>query len=584
MNSRSLTSHFNVFLSSSVLAISLVALSSCSSSNSSSSTPTTPTSAQAANAGNFATSVFLGDSLTAGYQSSSLLDTAEIHGWAPLVATQANFSITQALIAYPGAPNTLVLNSVSPLSITSAPGTTTGRTNPSTQVTDLAVPGAFLNDIANTVPVASPTTGEQQITQLVLGFPGLGLGAANSQATFAVNAKPTTIFLWAGNNDALVADIDGTPNSMTSVSDFTTQYAALIKELTTTTSAHLVIGNIPDVTQVPYLQPAALILAEYSSGTGYPVATLSALFGITAGDYVTPEGLDEISAILAGTQKTPLSDPGVLTAAEAATVQANVVAYNKVISDQATATGATLVDINALFATVASSGLTINGYTGTNTFLGGFFSLDGIHPTNTGYAVVANTFIDAMNAAFKTTIAEVRPHQGRRRRSTLAPKPRRETHCPPRHRPKRPAQRRRPQPEANHLPQPPPISTQPCVRSLRHVLPVDDPEVSRNLKQSVIQWHIGHGTRRRLASHNPVLVADAVGPAQRHRQVEIADCIKTLPHASLRQRNDLRYRRCRLHRAHLPGNHPVRRPGSRLRRQVLRHGVARAKPLFSGFL
>jgi hypothetical protein len=27
-----------------------------------------------------------------------------VHGWAPLVATQANFPITQALIAYPGAP------------------------------------------------------------------------------------------------------------------------------------------------------------------------------------------------------------------------------------------------------------------------------------------------------------------------------------------------------------------------------------------------------------------------------------------------------------------------------------------------
>lgn len=49
--------------------------------------------AQAANAGNFSTTVFLGDSLTAGYQSSSLLDTQQVHGWAPLVATQASFSI-----------------------------------------------------------------------------------------------------------------------------------------------------------------------------------------------------------------------------------------------------------------------------------------------------------------------------------------------------------------------------------------------------------------------------------------------------------------------------------------------------------
>ena len=406
MNVRSLRPGLISFFSSALGAF-LVALSACSSGSSSTSTTTAPTQAQTSNAGNFTATVFLGDSLTAGYQSGSLLDTAEVHGWAPLVATQAGFSITQALIAYPGAPSTLLLNSASPLSIGTAAGTTTGRTNPSSQVSDLAVPGAFLNDIANTVPVVSPTTGEQQITQLVLGYPGFGLGEANSQATFAVNAKPTTIFLWAGNNDALVADLDGTPNSMTSAADFATQYTALIKELTTRTSAHLVIGTIPDVTLVPYLQPAALILGEYSTGTGFPIAALSALFGIAAGDYVTPEGLDEISAILAGTQKTPVSDPGVLTAAEAVTVQANVVAYNKVISDQATAAGATLVDINALFAGLAANGLTINGYKGTNGFLGGFFSLDGIHPTNTGYAVVANTFIDAMNAAFKTTVADV---------------------------------------------------------------------------------------------------------------------------------------------------------------------------------
>jgi lysophospholipase L1-like esterase len=408
MNPRPFPRRFSALLPAAALAGSLFGLGSCSSGGSSSTTTTGPTPAQTSNAGNFTTTVFLGDSLTAGYQSGSLLDTAEIHGWAPLVASQANFAITQALIAYPGAPSTLLLQSPGPPPvITTAAGTTTGRTNPASQATDLAVPGAFLNDIANTAPVANPTTPEEQITQLVLGFPGLGLGEADSQASFAVNAKPTTIFLWAGNNDALVADFDGTPASMTSLADFTTQYTALITELTTKTSAHLVIGNIPDVTLVPYLTPAALVLAEYSAATGYPVATLSGLFGISVGDFVTPEGLAEIAAILAGTQKTTVSDPGVLTAAEAATVQANVVAYNKVIAAEATAAGATLVDINALFTSLAASGKTINGYTGMTGFLGGFFSLDGIHPTNTGYAIVANTFIDTMNAAFKSSIGDV---------------------------------------------------------------------------------------------------------------------------------------------------------------------------------
>jgi len=61
----------------------------------------------------------------------------------------------------------------------------------------------------------------------------------------------------------------------------------------------------------------------------------------------------------------------------------------------------------ALFTQIAASGLTINGYTGTTSFLGGIFSLDGIHPSNTGYAVVANKFIDTMNASMNTKIPDV---------------------------------------------------------------------------------------------------------------------------------------------------------------------------------
>ena len=391
-----------------LLTLGFFALAGCSSGNNNAKPSAAVLAAQIKNTGNFSSTIFLGDSLTAGYQSSSLLDTQQVHGWAPLVAAQAGFSIVQPLIAYPGAPNVLQLvASGPPPVITTAPGTTTGRDNFAVQPTDLAVPGAFVNDVANTVPLANPAPGQQQINQLVLGFPGLGYGQAYSQATLAIKAQPTTIFLWIGNNDALIADLTGSPASMTSVGTFTTQYQALMSQLTTQTSAHLIIANIPDVTQGPYLTPATLILAGYAQATGLPVATLSALFGIVPGDYVNPAGSAQISAILNGTQKTQISDAGVLTAAEAVVVQNQVKAFNQVIATAATAAGATLVDINAVFAKLTVSGLPINGYTGTASFLGGFFSLDGIHPTNTGYAVVANTFIDAMNAAIKTTIPDV---------------------------------------------------------------------------------------------------------------------------------------------------------------------------------
>src|ERR1700722_13076235 len=405
MNTRSVPLLLSPVLTSTVGLLGLL-LAGCSSG---SSNPLAPVqAAQAKNAGNFSNTVFLGDSLTAGYQSGSLLDTQQVHGWAPLLAKQAGFNIIQPLIAYPGAPNVLQLVSVGPPPvITTAPGTTTGRDNFATQVTDLAVPGALLNDVLNTVPLVNPAPGQQQLNQLVLGFPGLGYGQAYSQATFAVKAQPTTIFLWIGNNDALIADETGMPSSMTSVSTFTTQYQALINLLTTMTPAHLVIANIPDVTQVPYLTPAAVVLGELSAETGLPTAALSGLLGIVPGDYVNDTGLAEITAILGGTQKGPIDDAGVLSAAEVVTVQAQVTAFNQVIAASAKGANATLVDINALFKQVSSSGLTINGYTGTATFLGGFFALDGIHPTNTGYAVVANKFIDTMNTAINTKIPDV---------------------------------------------------------------------------------------------------------------------------------------------------------------------------------
>ena len=175
-----------------------IAIAGCSSSGSSNPLAAIQ-AAQKANIGNFSNTVFLGDSLTAGFQSGSLLDTQQVHGWAPLVATQANFSIIQPLIAYPGAPNVLQLVSVGPPPvITAVSGATTGRDNFATQVTDLAVPGAVLNDVMNTVPLVNPPAGSQaQLNQLVLGFPGLGYGQVYSQSTFAIKAQPTTTsFSW----------------------------------------------------------------------------------------------------------------------------------------------------------------------------------------------------------------------------------------------------------------------------------------------------------------------------------------------------------------------------------------------------
>ena len=356
----------------------------------------------------FATTVVIGDSLSAGFQNGSLLDSQQPNGWASLVAKQANFSLALPLIASPGVPSVLQLVSLGPPPvIQQASGISIGRVDPLTQPYDLAVPGHLLNDVINTAPVLVPTSDEELITDLVLGFP---LGDTKSQMNKAIELNPTAIFVWAGNDDALRADESGSPSSMTPAATFTQEFTQLLGTLHSQTKATLIVANIPDVTEIPYLTPAATVIATVATETGLTQAQVAADLGIADGDLVNATGESEVETAIVqiqhGQTPTPLTDSGFLTASEVTQVQTTIDQYNSAITQEVAAVGGILVDIHSYFQTL-QSGITINNYHATTGFLGGLFSLDGVHPTNTGYALIANQFIGALNSNAKTNIAEV---------------------------------------------------------------------------------------------------------------------------------------------------------------------------------
>jgi lysophospholipase L1-like esterase len=388
----------NLLIASAALAVVVAGAVGCGSDSSSQGKSATP---------GFETTVVIGDSLAAGFQNGSLLDSQQPNGWASLVAKQAGFTLVLPLVAAPGAPAVLQLASLGPPPvITQSPGSSPGRDNPTAQPYDIAVPGHNLNDLIDRKPVLIPASAEDLITDVVLALP---LTVGRSQLDLAVFLKPTTLFVWIGNNDALAADIAGTPAVMTPVDTFTQEYQQLINTLHTKTKAKLIVANIPDVTAVPYLTPGALILAEVSAGSGLPQPVVSHLLGIQPGDLVNTTGLAEvqaaIAALLHGQLPTPLTDDAFLNASEIAQVRATVDQYNAVIAQQVSSAGGTLVDIHAAVQSLAENGITINNYPASTAFLGGLFGLDGIHPTNTGYALIANQFIQAINAGLKTSIA-----------------------------------------------------------------------------------------------------------------------------------------------------------------------------------
>ena len=107
----------------------------------------------------------------------------------------------------------------------------------------------------------------------------------------------------------------------------------------------------------------------------------------------------------------PLVDKYVLTAKETAKAEAAVTKFNAAIAEVANANGLALVDAYSEMKKLSSaSGIKYYGQTYTTTFVsGGAFSLDGVHLTGNGYAIVANMFIDAINRKYHSTLRNVYP-------------------------------------------------------------------------------------------------------------------------------------------------------------------------------
>ncbi|WP_158730077.1 MULTISPECIES: SGNH/GDSL hydrolase family protein [unclassified Flavobacterium] len=98
----------------------------------------------------------------------------------------------------------------------------------------------------------------------------------------------------------------------------------------------------------------------------------------------------------------PMQDVHVLTKSEVAEVKVATDAYNATIKSVADAKGLAFVELKGVTDQLASpAGIVYNGFTTTSTFVtGGMFSLDGVHPSPRGYAIIANLFTSAINAKF----------------------------------------------------------------------------------------------------------------------------------------------------------------------------------------
>lgn len=125
-----------------------------------------------------------------------------------------------------------------------------------------------------------------------------------------------------------------------------------------------------------------------------------------------PQADAELLSVRGVTQ--PLTDANVLTGSERMLVANAQAAYNATIEALANQYDLAFVDAQSLLQDVASGGISFDGGVITSTYAtGGAFSLDAVHPTPRGYAVIANAVIDAINEKYGSTVPGVNPGQYR---------------------------------------------------------------------------------------------------------------------------------------------------------------------------
>jgi lysophospholipase L1-like esterase len=327
------------------------------------------------------------------------------------------------------------------------------RLNPNLNPWDVGIPGQTVHEALFMVgatgdcginPANAPATfvalnslvnGESQNFWPILA--GFGQGVTQVEAAKSLHAQVATV--WLGSNDLLKVAFSGGQAPVTSPQSMHDDAKAIILKLQGAGSK-VAIANLVDVmgaaTFIP--QPAYQpTLQAYISGVlqappnNLPAPVANAIATQYSTAYAAqetaqtglgPNGYFTINALFKTLQtaaaqipasalpKAPTLTGGDFIAdAVANNVKGLNAAYNVAIGQAAADTGAALVDVHKLFVQIATAGgAPINPPKCCSlVYRGGLSSLDGLHPSNTGYALIANAFIDTLDAAYGLGIPDV---------------------------------------------------------------------------------------------------------------------------------------------------------------------------------
>ena len=391
----------------------------------------------------------VGDNIISGYQNAALTEKHQRRSFVALIAKQAETpDFQQPYFAYPGIgsesyggygtlelrylddPNTPQTKVPDPkiyaVAFDSVPGfdplnpyLNDDVRNWPLPYNNLGIPGIVVQDVLigkTKLHSISHSPMFEYILRNPLPEPYSGEYSAFDQAKFFT---PTVLLCWVGMYDVLgfAQYSTSTPalSQPTPKEDFKQYYAQLMDSLASIALVGVVTANIPDILDMPYFNVVPHVVIDSVTNTpllddqGNPIP----LIGVEDGDrvlmpakFAIKQGYGIPEGILNGNGE-PVPDDMVLDAAEIAQVEQAISDYNAIIDSVCSVRNISVVDMHDFFKQI-NDGYQIAGATLTSDFItGGFYSLDGIHPSDLGHALIANEWIQAINSAFRISIPPV---------------------------------------------------------------------------------------------------------------------------------------------------------------------------------
>jgi hypothetical protein len=381
--------------------------------------------------------IALGDSLAAGVVNYGSVKAYQDNSVPALIARQAGVAtFQQPLVSEPGLPPLMELKAlrITPFGVSPVIAFKSGAGAPinatlSGPYNNLGIDGANTNDLltrTGSILNLSADFGKyaQGLVGKVVPFSDLVLRDGKTTAIQqAIGGAGTFYTVNIGSNEVLGAALtaialDGV--TMTPLAAFTAQYNSLLGALKAQRpNAKVMVSTVQDV--LPFVTTVKPYLVVPT--TGAKVYLIGEAGQLTANDYLTlqasaliGQGIG-IPKALGGTglplpegsiDATGLHAGVILRGAELLAIVTRIAQMNAVIKSTAASYGYGVVDTWAAFRDWDAHGVVVGGIKLTTGFLtGGIFSLDGAHPQQIGYGLMANEWIKAINEQLTMAIPPV---------------------------------------------------------------------------------------------------------------------------------------------------------------------------------